>query len=173
MKFLRLLPIVALVGACCTHKEAQPTVQQPGTEQSDSAVAVTGPPTIVYRTRVDVGDAVPITLSADGKEIVSYPHPSDLRAGDAYATPTPLGEGYLLDNRGIGPNTVFLKWTYAEYAALPQVPTLLELQDAITVRDPFAEIYDCGLRNNYTDPLKDLSELVRSGMLLRRCKRIK
>ncbi|MBK7113740.1 MAG: hypothetical protein IPH60_15015 [Flavobacteriales bacterium] len=34
------------------------------------------------------------------------------------SVPTVLGNGYLLDNRGVGLNTVFLKWSYAEYASL-------------------------------------------------------
>lgn len=166
------LVIVAFLCGCCARKEA-PTAAQPTPEVEVRAVAVTGPPAIVYRTRVDVGDAVPITLTPDWKEVVSYPHPADLKKGDGHATPTSIGEGYLLDNRGIGPNTVFLKWSYAEYAALPKAPALDELLAAIEHRDPFAEMYDCGPRNQYTDPVKELGEIARTGSWLSRCKRLR
>lgn len=170
MRTLTALCLLLLCG-CCSRKEAAEIVQ--ASPVVDSPVAATGPPAIVYRTSVDVGDAVPITLSPDRSEVVSYPHPSDLKRGGEYPLPTPLGEGYLLDNRGIGPNTVFLKWSYAEYAALPKPPSLEELMAAIKHRDPFVEMYDCGVRSEYLDPVKELGELTRAGSWANKCKRLK
>lgn len=172
MKQLALISFVALGVACCTHKDVPVTTETPSTA-IEGSVAATGPRAIIYRTRVDVGDAVPITLSADGKEVVSYPHPSDLRKDNGYPIPTPIGEGYLLDNRGIGPNTAFLKWSYAEYASFDKSPTLEELQAAIAFRAPFAEMYDCGVRSRYPDPVKELGEIVHSGTLHSRCKKLR
>lgn len=132
-----------------------------------------GPRAIVYRTVTDVGDAVPIALSPDGAEIVSYPHPSDLLVDGQLRVPSPLADGYLLDNRGIGPNAAFLKWSYSEYAAFDHAPTLAELQAAISVREPIAEMYDCGLRHQYKDPVKELDEIISTGTMPKRCKRLK
>lgn len=172
MRALYLVPFIGLGTACCSHKDVAVAVQeQPAIEVE--APAVTGPPTIVYSTRVDVGDAVPIILSADGKEVVSYPHPSDLRTTSGYPLPTPIGKGYLLDNRGIGLNTVFLRWSYAEYAALDKAPSLDELLGAVEYRDPFVEMYDCGVRNKYADPVKELREIALAGSWPSKCKRLK
>ena len=71
-------------------------------------------PALLYKTKGDYADLVPVTLSEDRLSIVAYPAPSDL-AGHL-PRPTALAQGYWLDNRGIGPNTAFLKLTYADYA---------------------------------------------------------
>lgn len=172
MSRLIFLSVGVLAVSCCCHKDMA-TVSQAPPPTRDSAVAITGPPTIVYRTRMDVGDAVPMTLSGDGSEVLSYPHPRDLLKGDGYATPTQLEQGYLLDNRGIGPNTVFLRWSYAEYAAMDKAPSLEELLAGVEFRDPFEEMYDCGVRSKYVDPVKEMNDLVRSGGLASRCKKLK
>lgn len=171
MKYLFVIPVVALGVACCSQKKAEAGASIPSSPEG--SVAVTGPHAIVYRTRTDVGNAVPITLSEDGKSVVSYPHPKDLGAGDDLSVPTSLGKGYLLDNRGIGPNSVFLRWTYAEYAALDKPPTVDELMAAIVHRDPFQEMCDCGVRSIYTDPAKELAAIVDAGSLPSRCKKLK
>jgi hypothetical protein len=156
--------------SCCTHKEVPATTTN---EPTGTNVEAPGPHAVVYRTRVDVGDAVPIALSADGKEIVSYPHPLDLVKDGVLMVPTPLENGYLLDNRGIGPNAAFLTWSYADYAALDKAPSLDELYEAIDTRNPFLEIWDCGVRHMYSDPAKELGQLVSEGKLRSRCKPMK
>ncbi len=63
---------------------------------------VAGPPTIVYKTKGDYNKLVPVLLSNDKSEIISYPHPKALMVGGQLALPTILEKGYLLDNRGVG-----------------------------------------------------------------------
>lgn len=75
------------------------------------------PMAVAYRTNGDYHSNVPVNVSATG-QLLSYPAPADLRD----AEPLPLTGGYLLDRRGIGPNTVFTRYTYAQYSALPQAP---------------------------------------------------
>lgn len=83
------------------------------------------PPAIVYQTTgADCMDLVPITLTADGKGVASYPAPSDLNEGQ---TPVNLGDGWWLDRRGIGPNSVFTTYTYEEYEAMHNAPSVKEL----------------------------------------------
>lgn len=83
------------------------------------------PKAIVYQVSGDnCMDLVPITLSADGKKVVSYPAPSDLNEGQ---TPIDLGDGWWLDRRGIGPTSVFTTYTYEEYAAMKTPPTIEQL----------------------------------------------
>ncbi len=90
--------------------------------------AAVRPMAIVYKTNGNFNDNVPITLSADRKEIISFPAPSDISVSSA---PIQLAEGYLLDRRGIGENTAFTQYTYESYSALKQAPSLKLLNESI------------------------------------------
>lgn len=133
---------------------------------------VLGPHAIVYKTRKDFSKLVPVTLSADGKQIVSYPATTDLKAGDKLLYPTHLHQGYLLDNKGIGANTAFLNISYERYAALTSTPSLKQLQRMILSRSPFKELCDCGPLNKYADPQRELNLLIDKGLLKKKCKTI-
>lgn len=71
-------------------------------------------------------DNVPVQVSTSG-EIISFPAPTDIKGQE----PLAMADGYLLDRRGIGENTRFLRWTYKEYEAMKQVPSIAELKAAI------------------------------------------
>lgn len=79
------------------------------------------PRAVIYRTNGDYDDRVTVTLDATRTTLMSYPAPTDVNADSA---PLVVADGWLLDRRGgIGPNTAFLDWSYAEYAAFPSVPS--------------------------------------------------
>lgn len=82
----------------------------------------------IYRMNGPYAQNVPIQLNAARTEIVSFPAPSDLTS---YSTPIPLADGWYLDRRGVGENTAFTRYTYAEYSALPTAPTTTELLNSI------------------------------------------
>jgi hypothetical protein len=113
-----------------------------------SRVGRPGPHAVVYKTKADYSKYVPVNLSDDKSRITSYPAPQDVYTDGKLALPTPLAHGYWLDNRGIGPNSCFIKITYEEYAKLPQSPSPDELYKLIIDKDPFTEMYDLGLRNS-------------------------
>lgn len=69
-----------------------------------------------------------VPVAVDNGRIVSFPAPSDISSATA---PIRLSDGWWLDRQGIGPNTVFLKWTRDEYAALPSTPSIAEIKEAI------------------------------------------
>jgi len=140
---------------------------------STGIAQVPGPHAIVYKTRKDYSKLVPVTLSADGKQIVSYPAPEDLKAGDKYLYPTRLHKGYLLDNKGIGPNTAFLNVSYERYARLKTAPSMAQLQRMILTRAPFKELCDCGPLNSYKAPTKELNAAIDKRQLHQKCKRLK
>ncbi|MCM1005645.1 MAG: hypothetical protein NC402_05035 [Prevotella sp.] len=122
--------LAAAVGCSSTRQQTVETGQSKLTQIPviGSSVNVI-PKAIVYQTTGDNAmDLVPITLSADGKSVVSYPAPSDLNEGQ---TPINLGDGWWLDRRGIGPNTVFTTYTYEQYAAMKQAPSPKELLEHI------------------------------------------
>src|SRR5690349_20578128 len=58
-----------------------------------------GPPTLVYKTRKDYANHVPVLLSGDKTKIVSYPDPKDFSNPGKYPLPIVLKKGYLLDER--------------------------------------------------------------------------
>lgn len=86
------------------------------------------PKAVIYKTNGNYNDYVPVSLTADGRGLFSYPAPSDI---GAWCLPVPLADGWLLDRRGLGRNPAFTTYTYRQYAALPQAPTQQQLLNAI------------------------------------------
>lgn len=121
-----------------------------------------GPKTIVYSTNKDYSHNVPVTMNAEHNRIISYPAPTDIYYQGKLAYPTPLDNGYWLDNRGINKNTVFLSYTYEEYAKLTSVPSLDELLKKVISRHPFEQLWDCGIRTQYKNETKELNRLIHS-----------
>jgi hypothetical protein len=128
------------------------------------------PQAIVYKTVKDYNRLVPVVMNQERTKIVSYPAPSDIYYNGKLAMPTVLQDGYLLDNRGIDENTVFLTYTYEEYSRLSEAPPLSELINKIQDRHPLAEIIYCGERNQYKDEVKELNELIKKNFP--NCRRI-
>lgn len=126
---------------------------------------------VIYKTKNDYTDRVAVTLSEDKSIIVSYPHPTDLRAGNKLMLPTQLHNGYLLDNRGINKNVAFLRFTYSEYSALKEAPSLKELQNSILDKDPLTELWDCGRKKNYPDLQNQINEWIDKNQLAEKCKK--
>lgn len=123
-------------------------------------VDYSGAPTIIYKTKHDYFQNVPVTLSPDKSKIVSYPSVTDIFYKGSLAYPYKLENGYFLDNRGINENTAFLKYTYEEYSKLKEIPKLTELYAAIIDKDPFLEIFNCGNRYRFKDEIKELNEIL-------------
>lgn len=159
-----LITVVAL-GAIAACKAKQ-------TAQAVAEVSYTGEQTIIYKTRTNYSRYVPVTMNADKTEIVAYPAPSDVYRNGKLAYPTPLADGYLLDNRGIGLNSVFLKVTYEEYSKLAQAPSLKEMMDLIVDKDPFLRIYNLGTRSRFKDEVTEINGII-SKNELERYKRLK
>lgn len=128
---------------------------------------------IIYKTVKDYRNNVPVILSDDKTQIISYPHPTDLFFGENLALPAQLHNGYLLDNRGIHKNVAFLKFTYGEYSKLKDVPALQELQRNIIDKDPLTELWDCGKKTNFTDIQEQLNEWIDKNLLPEKCIRIR
>jgi hypothetical protein len=102
------------------------------------------PPIIIYKTKKDYYNNVPVLLSDDKTKIVSFPDIKDLKRGNELCLPTLLNNGYLLDNRGINKNVAFLSITYKEYVDLPKTPSVDELYEKIIDRKPLKRMYYCG-----------------------------
>jgi hypothetical protein len=134
---------------------------------------ISGPPTIVYKTKGDYNKLVPVLLSNDKSEIISYPHPKDLMVGGQLALPTILEKGYLLDNRGVGENVAFLKMTYEEYSKLENAPSLKEMYSLIIDKDPLMELCNCGNSKVFSDKVNQLNKVIKADILRTTCRTIK
>jgi hypothetical protein len=121
-----------------------------------------GPPAIIYKTNGDYYDKVPVTLSADKTEVVSYPGVKDVFYKGGLAYPTRLNDGFLLDNRGIDPTSAFLNITYEAYSKLEKTPAKEELMNMIIDKDPFIEMYSCGNKYKFKDIVAELNESIDS-----------
>lgn len=117
-------------------------------------------PVYIYKMKKDYSQHVPVTMDAARTRVVSYPAPTDLKTNGKLAVPTPLDNGFWLDNRGINENVAFLSYTYEEYSQLTEAPTSEELMKHIIDNDPLTEIHYCGSRNEFTDIVAELNALI-------------
>jgi hypothetical protein len=169
-KKMRILISILLLAAiaCKTNKT---TTQTKDNGETTTAPSNPGPPALVYKTKANYNNLVPVVLSDDKKTVTSYPDPTDIKGN--YSLPTILNNGYLLDNRGVEKNVAFLKLTYEEYSKLKSAPSPKELYNLIIDKDPLTELCDCGNKNEYTDITKQLNKLIDSNTLKTKCKKIK
>lgn len=130
------------------------------------------PPCLIYKTKSDYSKNIPVILSDDKTVIVSYPDVKDVYYKGILAYPTVLNNGFLLDNRGIGPNVAFLTFTYEQFSKMNKTPSSTELFQFILDREPLLEMYQCGNRNKYSNIESELNELISSGNL-KSCKKLK
>lgn len=128
--------------------------------QKNRIIKAVGPPAIVYKTKKDYFNLVPVILSADKQNIVSYPDPKDLLIDNKLCLPDRLENGYLLDNRGINLNAGFLNISYQDYSKLSTPPSLTELNKLLLDSDPLIELYDLGLRYNFRNIEEEINQII-------------
>lgn len=153
MRILLFFSLVIL-GSCNTQKK-----------NTETKSSFPNQPVYVYKTTNNYFNNVPITLSQDKSKIVSYPSKDDVKIGTAFTTPTKLVKGYLLDNRGINANTVFLSYKYKDYSQFMIMPKLEEMFRQVIDKDPFTELYYCGKRSDFADIENDLNKIIKKGNL--------
>lgn len=121
-------------------------------------------PVIIYKTKQDYSNLVPVTLNPQGTQITSYPGPNDLTFEGEPALPVELHDGFLLDRRGINQYSAFTSFTYEEYARLSAPPTTEALFKSIVDPDPFTAIYRCENIHNDENLVKELNRRIRKGL---------
>ncbi len=121
-------------------------------------------PAIVYKTKADYYDKVPIILSDDKKSVVSYPAPTDVYYRGKLAYPIKLKNGYLLDNRGINKNVAFTKYTYNEYSKLTASPTEKDLLNSVIDNSPLLNLVNLGPRIYFEqDEVGEINQIIDTG----------
>ncbi len=154
--FATILLISTIFPSCNTNKRA---VNAP----NKAPMSIPGPQVIIYQTTKDFSQLVPIIMSDDKKEIVSYPDIKDIYFKGTLAYPTMLHNGFLLDNRGIDKNVVFIKLSYEEYSKLARTPSAEELMSMITDSQPIRIMYSCGNRAAFKSIEEELNSKIDSG----------
>ncbi len=145
--------------SCCKKNTPPVTPAAPVVQVKEKA----GPPVIIYKTKKDYSQNIPVGLSPDKKHLASFPAVSDIYYNGVLATPQSLNDGFLLDNRGIGPDVAFLSITYSEYSRLKKTPPADSLFKLVIDNDPLTEMYNCGIRFEYEDIVSELNVKIKNG----------
>ena len=153
-KFMLIITglITGLFFSCSSQKETAKKVLP--------KIDYSNPATIIYKTKGDYSRYIPVILSEDKSQLISYPSPKDIYYNGELAYPLKLSDGFLLDNRGINLNSVFIKITYDEYSKLDTIPSMVELYNLIIDKDPFTEMYNIGNRYQYKDEVSDINKII-------------
>jgi ABC-type Fe3+-hydroxamate transport system substrate-binding protein len=157
MKYFLLLNVFCFLSMCNSNKSIS---------ENTKALA----PLIIYKTKADYSNNIPITLNDKKDIIVSYPSVRDIIINGQPALPDKLSNGFLLDNLGVSPNTVYTSYTFEEYAKLKEIPAIEELKKRIIDYDPIIEMYNCGKRVDFKST-KDINTLINSK--LKNCIKLK
>jgi len=165
-KFKIIAVLLAVTFTSCHNTK---NMKESAVSDKDVSTMMPSAPAVIYKTTKDFSDFVPVIMNVDRTKILSYPDPVDLTFEGKLAKPTKLNKGYLLDNRGINENVVFLKYTYEAYNKLSSPPSISEMMSNILEKYPLIEMYSCGLRNEYHDILKDMNSIVENGFKI--CKK--
>lgn len=162
-RFILLTFSLLILNGCGVAKKTETTEQTKREDPRLNSGVHSTPHALVYKTRADYFNRVPVLLNAAKDRIVSYPDPIDLYEGSTPTLPTRLKNGYLLDNRGIGANVAFLTYTYEKYGALKKLPELDQLMDSLLDRNPLTELWDCGSRSLLKKEVEELNALIDNG----------
>lgn len=127
---------------------------------------IPGPRILVYQSKEQVQELVPVVLNDSGTAIVSYPAPGDVSEQNR---PTRLRQGYWLDNRGVAGNVAYLDFTWKAYSALKEVDAAM-LMAHIKFRNPFTVRCDCGYRDPAVDAEKAMNRLILDKKIKSTCK---
>ncbi len=161
------LAAIMMLISCASHRNDSDT-SATGRHAETSAVIgmspLTGgkasayPHARIYRTTAPSDSLVPITLSPDGATVISYPAPGDLSS-----VPARLTGGWMLDSRGITPQSAFTGFTYREYKALPAAPSPARLLSSVEPGVKVSEIVELPFRIGQATPAM-ADSLIRAGL---------
>ena len=154
------LAILSVIFTSCHNSK---NMKEKMLTDKEVSLLIPGAPAVIYKTMKDYSNLVPVIMNENRTKIISYPDPVDLTYEGKLAKPTALKNGYLLDNRGINQNVVFLNYTYEYYNKLSSPPSLAEMMSNIAEKYPLLELYSCGLRSDYTDIVKEMNAKIDEG----------
>jgi len=138
---------------------------------SSGKTTISQPPIVIYKMKRDYSRNVPVLLSDDKKEIVSYPHPLDLIGMTSKEVmPIRLHGGYYLDRRGINKNVAFLNITYNSYRKLRKPLSIKEIEKLILDRNPLTQILICSNLTYSENNIEKINSMIDKGEISSICK---
>ncbi len=147
-------------------------INENNTNGSDSSlIEGTEDPVIIYKTKAEYYNLVPVFLSEDKNKITFYPSREDLYKDDFLSYPNKMSKDYIYDNFGINENIAFLDISYDDYSQSSQELSREVLYEKIIDKDPILEMYDCknlDIANN----IVELNKLIKRNELSQ-CEKIK
>lgn len=160
-KFISITIVIILLSSCCPMKK---NAYQPNYSP--------GPKTIIYKTKKDYSQNVPVILNDEKTAIVSYFGTGDLTYKGEIAYPVELIDGYLLDNIGIRENVAYTSLKIDEYKKSNKMFTKDELFALIIDKDPIEKMYSCGNRSKFSNEIEEINKLI-TDKQLKNCKKLK
>lgn len=124
--------------------------------------------TIIYRTRGNYNQLVPIRLANEKTVIARIPIIEEIKAMKEEIEPIVLNNGFLLDRANININSAFIDMTYEDYADLKEVPELSKFFKLIIDDEPFVDFYEC--ENNFT--IEEINLLIDEHKLAEKCNQL-
>ena len=106
------------------------------------------PHLIVYKTKKNYSQFVPVILNAEKNTLVSYPSPADMQLEGKPILPILLRQKYWMDVKGINKNVAYLSIKIEDFIKLDSVPSTAYLMGKILEKDPLLEMCDCGIKEN-------------------------
>lgn len=153
------LSIPVLLMSACTHKHVY-TVSEGKSETTpvktesirktlpyltgETGVVGVMPNATAFRMSGDYNNNVAVTLAPNG-DLLYFPAPTDITAD---SEPISLGDGWWLNCQGFGANTAFTKYTFAEYAALTQTPSIEQIKLSIIPGAKVTEFVELPIKLN-------------------------
>jgi hypothetical protein len=138
---------------------------------SSGKTSVSYPPIVIYKMKRDYSRNVPVLLSDDKSEIVSYPHPMDLIGMTSKEVmPIRLHGGYFLDRRGINKNVAFLNISYNNYRKLRRPLSISEIEKLLLDRNPLTDFLSCPDITYSRKIVQDINLLIDKGELKSICR---
>lgn len=142
--FIPMILLTSVTGGCSSAREKSAPAQADAAEAPARAIPsfvtdtlsgarpIASKPRIVinallYKTAGDYSDYVPVQLAQDGS-LLSFPAPTDIPESPR---PVQLADGWLLSPVGVTARSVFTRYTWEEYRALPAAPTPGQLLEAV------------------------------------------
>lgn len=132
-----------------------------------------GPHAILYKTKANYSNLVPVGMNDSGTRIVSYPAVQDVATmllGHS-VQPIAMRKHYLLDNFGIGPNSAYLDITWEQYSKYNEINADILLKH-VKFTKPFLVMYDCGLKTDIEKLEKQLNRLIKDRQLEKKLKKL-
>jgi hypothetical protein len=153
--------VISLFYSCKTRKEIPPAAV---VNHADIIHFRPDSPMVIYKTRSDYSQFVPVRMNAGRTEIIEVPHPSDFIYRGRLAFPVALNQGYWIDNQGITPDVAYLRFTIENYSKLDEPLSVEIMSRYILDAYPLLEMYQCGYRNEYRDIFREVNVLVARGL---------